>query len=93
MRQRDIIYVRQFRTPREERMAVIREVADWHGISVEMVLSKRRDRAIVKARHAAILAVRNRFDGDSYTQIGRLFNRDHTTVLAALRARKRQATT
>ena len=82
-RVRDIIDVR--RTPRMERMELIASVAERNGASVSEVLSRRRDRRIVKARHAAILAVRERFDGDSLPMIGRLFNRDHTSILHVVR--------
>lgn len=85
MRQRDIIDVRQIKTPREIKMAVIEEVAERHGVPLRHVLSKRRDRHIVAARHAAIREVRERFDGDSLPNIAKLFGRDHTTVLHALR--------
>lgn len=85
----DIIDVRQIKTPREIRMAVIEEVAERHGVPLRHVLSRRRDRHIVAARHAAIRELRERFDGDSLPNIARLFNRDHTSIVHALRKKAR----
>lgn len=85
MRQRDIIDVRQIKTPREIRMAVIEEVADRHGVPVEEVMGGRRDKRIAQARRASMAAIKARFPNDTLPMIGRLFNRDHTTVLHALR--------
>jgi chromosomal replication initiator protein len=69
---------------REQRMATIARVAARHGVTVREVLGSARSGLIVEARHAAMVEVRLEF-GDSAAAIGRLFNRDHTTVLYALR--------
>lgn len=66
-------------------MELIAKIADQHSVPLRLLLSRRRDRHIVKARHAAIRAVRETFDGDSLPMIGRLFNRDHTSIIHALR--------
>ena len=75
-------------TPREKRMLVVARVADVYGVTLTEVMGRSRRRPIVSARHAAMRAVSAEF-GDSSAEIGRLFNRDHTTVLHALDALNR----
>ena len=70
-------------TPREERMAIIKGVAKRHGITVKQIMGRSTYTEIVEARHHAMRIIHAVY-GDSSTRIGRLFNRDHTTVLAAL---------
>lgn len=70
--------------PRQQRIAVVQEVADRHGVSLEAVLGASRGREVVAARWEAMRRIHNEF-GDSTPRIGRLFNRDHTTVLHALK--------
>lgn len=71
-------------TPREERMAIIANVAKRHGVTVKQIMGKSRLAEHVEARWAAMRIIHALY-GDSSTRIGRLFNRDHTTVLHALR--------
>jgi chromosomal replication initiation ATPase DnaA len=63
----------------------IAEVARDHGVTFDDIVSERRDKFIVSARTAAIKKVRASFSNLSLTQIGRVFNRDHTTILYNLR--------
>ena len=74
-------------TPREQRTQVIRRVADAYEVSVDDLLSRRRDGVLVMARRAAIVAVYQAFP-DSLPMLGRLFDRDHTTILHHLRVAK-----
>jgi chromosomal replication initiation ATPase DnaA len=88
-RVRDIIDVWSVQTPRDLRMAVIAEVADRHGVPVEEVMGGRREKIIARARQDSMAAIKARFPNDTLPMIGRLFNRDHTTVLHALRKQRR----
>lgn len=56
------------------------------GVTETDLISARRDKQTVVARHAAILLARE-MTGHSMPVIGRLFgNRDHTTILSAVRS-------
>ena len=50
------------------------------GVSESEMLSRRRDKSYVRARHIAIQLMVDLTDM-SYVQIGRALNRDHTTVM------------
>ncbi len=66
--------------------AIIAEIlADFDGISVADVMSHRRGRHLISARHACVYAVHKRRPDLSYPQLGRIFERDHTTILHAVR--------
>lgn len=71
------------KTPRETRMAIVAIVAERYGVTVAEVMSRRKNKSVADARKAAMRAVSEAF-GDSSPMIGRLFDRDHTTVLSAL---------
>ena len=62
---------------------VIRRIERAHGVTLEQMQGPQRYRPIVRARWALIAALRER--GWSLLRIGRFMNRDHTTVLYALR--------
>lgn len=51
------------------------------GVTVENVLSARRSRYLVEARHACIAAVLKMRPDLSYPRIGKFFNRDHTSII------------
>ena len=72
-------------TPRDARMALIRAVARRHGVTVREIMGRRALSHLVAARRAAIVAIYDNFP-DSLPQIGRLFGRDHTTILHHVRA-------
>jgi len=63
---------------------VIKSVMDTTGIGRVDLLGTSRSKHIVKARHLAMALIRKHC-GMSYPQIGRIFNRDHTTILYAVR--------
>lgn len=54
------------------------------GISVKELTSKARGRRIARARHAAVYVLRTK--GESYPSIGRVLDRDHSTIVASFRA-------
>ena len=72
-------------TPRDARMAVVRQVAEARRLPLERVMGRDRHAIVVRARQAAMARLRAEF-GDSYPKIGRFFGRDHSTVLHAVRA-------
>lgn len=69
----------------EDARHIIMEVAIAHGVSYEDILGRSRARHLVAARHEAIYEVRKRRPHLSLPQIGRIFKRDHTSILHALR--------
>ena len=66
----------------EERLL---RVCEKHGISTEMLRCHRRDKALVAARRECCVELRTL--GLSLPNIGKLMNRDHTSVLHHLKAR------
>ena len=59
---------------------IIREVASETGISDKMIKGRNQSKSVVQARHLAMaLAVKT--TGQSYTNIGKVFNKDHSTVI------------
>lgn len=72
------------RIAREPRRIIARTVALF-GFTRDEVLSPRRTRAIVRARWAAIAAVKAEHPGFTLPKLGRIFGRDHTAILHALR--------
>jgi hypothetical protein len=61
---------------------VFQYVEDNYGYSKGVILGQARGRDIVKARHIAMfMSVENA--GLSYTQSGKVFGKDHTTILHA----------
>jgi chromosomal replication initiation ATPase DnaA len=67
---------------------IIAEVALEHRVTVEDILGHGRSAPLVEARHKAIIEVAIRRPAFSLSQIGRCFNRDHTSVLHVLRKNK-----
>lgn len=62
----------------------VRRASEVFGVSVRDIISDRRPRDVVEARHAAIWAARY---GTPYSlpRIGRFFRRDHTSIIHAVR--------
>jgi hypothetical protein len=67
---------------------IVVEVAERHGLAVEDILGPRRSGPLIAARHEAMAEVYTRCPALTLPQIGVLFNRDHTTVLSALKKLK-----
>lgn len=61
-------------------------LADFPGVTWDDIISVRRERRLVKPRHACMRAVYENRKDLSLPRIGRIFRRDHTTVLAAVKA-------
>ena len=58
--------------------------ADVLGVRLDDILSERRQEDVTRARHIAMYAARL-MTPHGYPTIGKAFNRDHTTVLMAVR--------
>lgn len=82
-------------SPRDRRRILVWAVAELHGVEFDRVMAPdgapgARDKVVVQARWHAMAAIRQTF-GDSYSRIGRLFGRDHSSVLHGLKRQlKRQ---
>jgi hypothetical protein len=64
---------------------IIRDTAEQHGLMVEHLIGARRDLRIVRARHEAMARVYEACPHMSMVQIGKVFHRDHTSVLSAVK--------
>lgn len=65
--------------------AIIAQTAERYGVKPSVILGGDRARVASIPRQAAMAAVREA-TGYSFPQIGRIFKRDHTTVLYGIRA-------
>jgi len=65
--------------------SIIAQVEREHGLSEGSIVSPTRKTAVIKARFEAIARAREARPDLSLPQLGRIFGRDHTTVLHALR--------
>lgn len=77
-----VLDIRDSKTPVR---SLIERVGTFHGVSFDTIVGPRRDRKSVAARFDAIKAVHEARPDLSLPQIGRHFNRDHTTIINALR--------
>jgi hypothetical protein len=64
---------------------IIERVARTHGMLPAHITGDQRAKPFVRARYAAIAEVRRIYPEKSLPWLGRQFNRDHTTILHALR--------
>lgn len=67
--------------------ALITRIAEDHGLTYADMIGKSRKRHIVAARYEAIWAVKDARPCMSLPKIGRLFGKDHKTILHALNKR------
>ena len=65
---------------------IARRAADRHGLTLPMLIGRSRCRKIVQARHEAMVEAVRAGYGTAAT--GRYFDRDHTTVIHALKKLK-----
>ena len=68
---------------------ILQECAKDHGVTVEELLGRVRTQRLVDARRSAIWALHQR-GTMSLNQIGKLLNKDHTTILHAIRKRRKE---
>lgn len=76
-------------TPQYDSARIIKEVSLKHGVPVSVILSDIRSVDVVKARFEAIYRIRDERKL-SWAQIGRQFNRDHTSILYGYRQHKKR---
>jgi chromosomal replication initiation ATPase DnaA len=69
-------------TPREKNLADINEIAQEYGYTVEDVLGYSKPKELVKIRRLCVVMLREK--GYSTTEIGRIMQRDHSTICHAL---------
>lgn len=69
-------------TPREKNLKDIQHLAEGYGYTVADILGPKRRRHLVSVRRLCILMLREK--GYSTTEIGRVMNRDHSTIVHAL---------
>ena len=69
-------------TPREKNLKDIAHLAEGYGYTVADILGQKRYRHLVFVRRLCILMLREK--GYSTTEIGRIMNRDHSTIVHAL---------
>lgn len=67
--------------------AIVNAVATFYEVDAKKLLWKTRTREIVTPRHVAMYFVR-KYTSLTLDQIGRLFKRDHTVAIYALRSVK-----
>lgn len=65
--------------------AILAGVAERHHLTIEALVGPRKTYELAHARQEAMWEIRQR-TSKSFTVIGRLFNRDHTTVMHACNA-------
>lgn len=86
-RWRDVLLVdskHYAKPPRQQRMEVIARIAVAHGVTVAEIMGPSHARKLARARWEAMAAIKAEF-GDGPAALGRLFNRDHSSVLHGLR--------
>lgn len=66
---------------------IIDDICDNYGVKKEHLLSRRRDKELVKVRKFAYSLLRKQ--GLSFPKIGKLMNKHHTTVMKVLRDDKK----
>jgi chromosomal replication initiator protein len=69
-------------TPREKNLKDIEHLAEGYGYTVADILGQKRHRHLVFVRNLCVFMLRNK--GYSTTEIGRIMNRDHSTIVHAL---------
>lgn len=70
------------RTPRDKTRDIIKAVVDDYGVKYEDILGPGRTKDIAWSRHVAGYVLRE-IRGMSFPQIGDIFNRDYTTIVAS----------
>lgn len=73
--------------PKMPAREIISRVGALHGYTLAEITGPRLEKKLVQARFDAIKAVADHRPDLSLPQIGRIFNRDHTSILHALRKR------
>ena len=73
----------KFSNPSSVVREIVDKIAEESGVSAELILSDKLARRFVILRHLAMW--RSREEGLALTEIGEVFNRDHTSVINGIR--------
>lgn len=76
-------------TPRQANLLQIEAIAKVYGYTVDDILGKSKLKALVAVRRQCVNMLREK--GYSTTEIGRIMNRDHSTICHALNMWERDA--
>jgi chromosomal replication initiation ATPase DnaA len=79
----------QVRTPRSLILSIVAEEAMKAGIGSSDIFGRGRSAPVVRARHGAIKRVHEALPGKSYPALGRIFGRNHATIMYAVGAYRR----
>jgi len=71
-------------TKRTHIKSIIANAAKVNGVTYEAIMSRARPRDVCRARFAAITAVAAAYPDMSFPRLGRIFNRDHSSIVHAL---------
>ena len=64
--------------------SILQIISEYYGVSENLIKSKSRKDEVVKARHAYFY-IAYKTSGKGLAEIGKLVNRDHTTVIHGIR--------
>ncbi|WAM07347.1 DnaA ATPase domain-containing protein [Mycoplasmopsis cynos] len=70
---------------------IVKKVSSYYKVTAKEIMGKTRRKEIVIARHICIILMDNLLSMSS-TEIGKVLNKDHTTVLNALKKSKNEGT-
>jgi chromosomal replication initiation ATPase DnaA len=76
-------------TPRQANLLEIEAIAKAHCFTLEDILGPRKFKPLVAVRRKCIVMLREK--GHTTTGIGRIMNRDHTTIVHSLQKSKAKA--
>jgi chromosomal replication initiation ATPase DnaA len=69
-------------TPREKNLAEIDAIAELHCYTLEDILGRSKLKPLIEVRRKCVVWMRGK--GYSTTEIGRIMNRDHSTIVHSL---------
>jgi len=76
-------------TPKQATLIEIEAIAKKYGFTAEDILGKKRYKMLVKVRRKCVVMLREK--GYSTTEIGRIMQRDHSTIVHSLQMSKAEA--
>ncbi|MBQ0124837.1 MAG: chromosomal replication initiator protein DnaA, partial [Clostridiales bacterium] len=76
-------FISQNSSPMETAEKIISNVSNIYGVSTDEIKGRSRSKEIAIARHVAVYVIK-KVTSLSQDNIGKIFNRDHTTILASI---------
>jgi len=76
-------------TPRQANLLQVEAIAKAHCFTLEDILGPRKFKPLVAVRRKCIVMLREK--GHTTTGIGRIMNRDHTTIVHSLQKSRAEA--